>query len=117
MFNLDTMDNNFDGLDGILDFGTSGMFSVRSLIHNTISLTQHSNTGTGGDDDELPSLKEQLRKKESELEDLKFFLNDCDAGMKAQYEDDIASCEKEIEELKQKTQDKEKEEEEENSSN
>ena len=116
MFNLDTMDNNFDGLDGILDFGTSGMFSVRSLIHNTISLTQHSNTGTGGDDDELPSLKEQLRKKESELEDQKFFLNDCDADMKTQIEEDIASYEKEIEELKHKIQEKEKEEEN-NSSN
>jgi len=95
MFNLDTMDNNFDGLDGILDFGTSG---------------------TGGDDDELSSLKEQLRKKESELEDQKFFLNDCDADMKTQIEEDIASYEKEIEELKHKIQEKEKEEEN-NSSN
>ena len=96
MFNLDPMDNNFDGLDGLgLDFGTSG---------------------TGGDDDELSSLKEQLRKKESELEDQKFFLNDCDADMKTQIEEDIASYEKEIEELKHKIQEKEKEEEN-NSSN
>ena len=76
---------------------------------------QRSNTGTGGDDDELSSLKERLRKKESDLEDQKFFLNDCDADMKTQIEEDIASYEKEIEELKQKIQDKEKEEE--NSSN
>lgn len=91
IFNLDPTDNDLDDINGILDLGTSD------------------NDGGG---DELSALKEELRKKKSEVEDQKFFLNDCDEAMRTQIKDDIALFEKEIEELEEKIRDLEKQDDE-----
>jgi len=61
--------------------------------------------GDGSDDkktDELSSLKDDLRKKKSEVEDQKFFLNDCDETMRKQIKEDISFLEGEIKELEEK---------------